>query len=118
MAWPAVGRADHRDACTGPLTTYAGRLSVRAGALVLTQALVAGTLSAQDTTTAAAPAPLGPRCNGETISYVIVDRQEPVMVERSAGWLRPFLRFALSGAPTRESAVRPFLLVRVGGVCT
>lgn len=40
------------------------------------------------------------------------------MVERSVGWLRPFLRFALSGAPTRESAVRPFLLVRPGDVCT
>ena len=40
------------------------------------------------------------------------------MVERSVGWLRPFLRFALSGAPTRESAVRPFLLVRPGEVCT
>jgi len=92
---------------------------VRAGALVLTLALVAGPLSAQDTTTAvAAPPPLGARCSGETISDVTFDRQEPVMVERSVGWLRPFLRFALSGAPTRESAVRPFLLVKVGGVCT
>lgn len=40
------------------------------------------------------------------------------MVERSAGWVRPFLRFALAGAPTRESAVAPFLLVRQGQKCT
>jgi len=40
------------------------------------------------------------------------------MVERSVGWARPLLRFALSGAPTRESAVVPFLLVRQGVACT
>ena len=76
-------------------------------------------LVAQDTTTARAPAPTpGPRCNGETISVVTVDRAEPVMVERSAGWARPILRFALSGAPTRESAVAPFLLVKQGQPCS
>jgi hypothetical protein len=76
-------------------------------------------LVAQDTTATRAPAqPVGPRCNGETISVVAVDRAEPVMVERSAGWARPLLRFALSGAPTRESAVAPFLLVKQGQVCT
>jgi hypothetical protein len=81
--------------------------------------LAAGSLAAQDTTTARPPSPaLGPRCNGEIISAVTVDRQEPVMVERSVGWARPFLRFALSGAPTRESAVVPFLLVKQGDACT
>jgi hypothetical protein len=78
---------------------------------------------AQDTTatpkpTAPLPTPRAPRCNGERISVVTINRQEPVMVERSVGWLRPFLRFALAGAPTRESAVAPFLLVRQGDECT
>jgi surface antigen Omp85-like protein len=84
-------------------------------------ALAAGSLVAQDTTVSPKPAatqPLGPRCGGETIAVVTVDRQEPVMIERSAGWLRPFLRAALSGAPTRESAVAPFLLVRQGDKCS
>ena len=49
---------------------------------------------------------------------VTVARAEPVMVERSAGWARPLLRFALSGAPTREAAVAPFLLVKTGEACT
>ena len=40
------------------------------------------------------------------------------MVERSTGALRPFLRFALAGAPTRSSAVAPFLLVKQGDKCT
>jgi hypothetical protein len=67
---------------------------------------------AQDTTatpkpTAPLPTPRAPRCNGERISVVTINRQEPVMVERSVGWLRPFLRFALAGAPTRESALAP-----------
>ncbi len=86
-------------------------------------ALVAcvSTVRAQDTTTApkpAAPPPLAPRCDGETISQVTVTRGEAVFVERSAGWLRPFLRLALAGAPTRESAVVPFLLVKQGDKCT
>ena len=85
---------------------------------VLGVVIGAQSLSAQDTTATPAQAAPAPRCNGETISVVTVDRQEPVMVERSAGWARPFLRFALAGAPTRESAVVPFLLVRQGGVCT
>ena len=75
--------------------------------------------SAQDSTAAKPTAPaLGPRCEGERISQVTVARGEPVFVERSAGWLRPFLRAALSGAPTRESAVAPFLLVEQGDLCT
>ncbi|HUQ82526.1 MAG TPA: BamA/TamA family outer membrane protein [Gemmatimonadaceae bacterium] len=93
---------------------------MRSAFVVLAVAVAATSLAAQDTTaTPAQPAQvLGPRCNGETISIVMVDRQEPVMVERSAGWARPFLRFALAGAPTRSSAVAPFLLVRQGEKCT
>src|SRR5215207_8308380 len=78
----------------------------------------ARSLAAQDTTATPAQAALGPRCNGETISIITIDRQEPVIVERSVGWARPFLRFALSGTPTRASAVAPFLLVRQGQACT
>lgn len=85
--------------------------------------MVARSIAAQDTTAAPGAAPVArpdsmPRCNGEIVSAVTVDRQEPVMVERSAGWARPFLRFALAGAPTRETAVAPFLLVRSGRPCT
>ena len=81
--------------------------------------LAARSLVAQDTTASAKPAtPLGPRCNGETVGVVTVVRGETVMIERSAGWLRPALRAALGGAPTRESAVSPFLLVRQGDKCT
>ena len=82
--------------------------------------LAAPSLAAQDTTAAAKPAtpPLGPRCNGETVALVTVTRGEQVMIERSAGWLRPVLRAALGGAPTRESAVAPFLLVRQGDRCS
>jgi hypothetical protein len=88
-------------------------------ALVLSAA-TSSRLAAQDTTATRTPAPPapGPRCNGETISIVTVDRAEPVMVERSAGWARPILRFALAGAPTRASAVVPFLLVKQGDACT
>jgi len=87
--------------------------------VVTALAICATPLSAQDTTaTTSARAALGPRCNGETISMVIVTRQEPVIVERSTWWSRPVLRFLLSGAPTRVSAVEPFLLVRQGAACT
>ena len=94
------------------------RHALSAFAVALTTVL-SSRLTAQDTTAAPAPArDAGPRCNGETISVVTVDRAEPVMVERSAGWARPLLRFALAGAPTRESAVAPFLLVKQGEACT
>jgi Omp85 superfamily domain len=85
--------------------------------VIIALAIGGSPLFAQDTTAVANPV-LGPRCNGEIISMVIVTRQEPVMVERSAGWARPFLRFALAGAPTRVSAVAPFLLVKQGEACT
>jgi hypothetical protein len=93
---------------------------VRYAVSCIALAVVAGSSAAQDTTAApkpAAPPPVAPRCNGETISQVTVTRGEPVMVERSVGWLRPFLRVALAGAPTRESAVVPFLLVEQGDRC-
>ncbi len=92
------------------------------GGACLVSGLLAGALAAQDTTatpTVAQPTPADTaRCNGETITELTIDRAEPVMVERSAGWARPFLRFALAGAPTRESAVAPFLLIKQGGQCT
>src|SRR5689334_13556775 len=83
---------------------------------VLSLALATGHLAAQDTTSApkAPPPSLGARCNGETVSVVTITRGEPVIVERSTGALRPFLRFALAGAPTRASAVAPFLLIKQG----
>ena len=86
---------------------------------VIVLALAGGRLAAQDTT-AAKPAtpPAGPRCNGETVSLVTVTRGEPVVVERSTGVLRPFLRFALAGVPSRASAIAPFLLVKQGDKCT
>jgi hypothetical protein len=81
---------------------------------------VSSSLAAQDTTARATPAtaPLAPRCDGEIVALVTVTRGEQVMIERSAGWLRPVLRAALGGAPTRESAVAPFLLVRQGDRCS
>ena len=85
---------------------------------VIALVMVAAPLAAQDTTAAPAPPPTGPRCNGETVSLVTVDRGEPVVIERSVGWARPFLRFALGGAPTRKSAVAPFLLIEQGQQCT
>jgi hypothetical protein len=93
---------------------------VRYGALVLAAMGAAATLRAQDTTATPKPPapPPAPRCNGEKISAVVVTRGEPVMVERSIGWVRPILRFALAGAPTRESAVAPFLLVKQGDKCS
>ena len=91
---------------------------MRYASAVVGLAIATTRLAAQDTTAAAAPVPLGPRCNGETISIVTIDRSEPVIVERSTGWARPFLRFALAGAPTRSSAVAPFLFVRQGQQCT
>jgi hypothetical protein len=83
-------------------------------------AVATGRLAAQDTTAApkAAPPPLGPRCNGETVSVVTITRGEPVVIERSTCALRPFLRFALAGIPTRESAIAPFLLVKQGDKCS
>ena len=88
-------------------------------ALRLVAAVVVATpLGAQDTT-AAQPGPAsGPRCNGEIVSVVTAAPGEPVVVERSAGWARPFLRAALAGKPTRPSAVIPFVMVRQGQKCT
>jgi hypothetical protein len=92
---------------------------VRSCTLVLAAIGAAGILRAQDTTaTPKPPAAAAPRCNGETISVVTVTRGEPVMVERSIGWVRPVLRFALAGAPTRDAAVAPFLLVKQGDKCS
>ena len=84
--------------------------------------LLAGPGRAQDTTavrdTAPPPPPNVPRCTGERIASVTIGRAEPVVVERSAGWARPILRFLLAGEPTRESAIAPFLLFKSGGPCT
>ena len=90
-------------------------------------ASLAGRAAAQDTTrvvpadtsrTAADTTP-PPRCNGETISEVVVRREEPAMIERSAPkWSRAFLRAVLSGPTTRESAVQPFLIPKPGSTCT
>jgi len=91
-------------------------------AAVTACAVFASSAGAQDTTAAPTPTPAPPpnvpRCNGERISAVTIDRAEPVVVERSAGWARPVLRFLLAGVPTRESAVAPFLLIKPGGPCT
>ena len=115
-----MGGAPDRDPRTGALThAQLSEPFVRhVFPLALTLVIAAGPLAAQDTTTTPAPVPAAPRCNGETVSAVTVDRGEPVMVERSAGWARPILRFALAGAPTRESAVVPFLLIKQGDKCT
>ena len=82
----------------------------------------AGPGRAPDTTavrdTSPPPPPNVPRCNGERIASVTIGRAEPVVVERSAGWARPVLRFLLAGEPTRESAIAPFLLIKAGGPCT
>ena len=91
---------------------------MRSALLFVAGIAVAAPLAAQDTT-AAQPAPgSGPRCDGEIISVVTAAPGEPVVVERSAGWARPFLRAALAGKPTRSSAVIPFVLVRQGQKCT
>lgn len=92
-------------------------------AVVAALSLTGRVIIAQDTVRVQPPAPgpdsvRGPRCDGETITGITIVRQEPVMVERSAGWARPFLRFALAGEPTRESAIAPFLMVRDGDPCT
>jgi len=115
-----MGGAPDRDPRTGALThaPLSEPFVRHVFPLALTLVIAAGPLAAQDTTTTPAPVPAAPRCNGETVSAVTVDRGEPVMVERSAGWARPILRFALAGAPTRESAVVPFLLIKQGDKCT
>ena len=119
VARSAVGRLDHRNARPGTLIPRQRWSSfVRQAFAVLCVAIAARSLAAQDTTATPVNRGMGPQCNGETIAIVTVDRQEPVVVERSVGWSRPILRFLLSGAPTRESAVVPFLLVRQGMACT
>ena len=111
-----MGYSDRGNARESTLTRSPTPESFLRYAPVIALALAVGRLAAQDTTAAAksAPPPLGPRCNGETVSVVTITRGEPVMVERSTGALRPFLRFALAGVPTRESAIAPFLLVKQG----
>ena len=131
-----MGGTDRRDTRTGALTRHYAELPLPFATRIVEHlrlpnaawlpivgltAAIASTLGAQDTTVAPGtpPPPANvPRCNGETISELTIDRAEPVMIEKSVGWARPFLRFALSGAPTRESAVAPFLLIKVGEPCT
>jgi len=120
VARPAVGCSDRGNTRASSLNQRlnAGVVFLRY-APVIALAVAFGRLGAQDTTAAkSAPTPLGPRCNGETISLVTVTRGEPVVVERSTGVLRPFLRFALAGVPTRASAIAPFLLVKQGDKCS
>ena len=134
MARSSVGGTDRRDARPGALThgrsvrprhivaapigpsLVTARLTLIAA--VTACVAIASPSRAQDTAATRAAPPNAPRCNGERISAVTIDRAEPVVVERSAGWARPILRFLLAGVPTRESAIAPFLLIKAGGLCT
>jgi hypothetical protein len=90
------------------------RAACRALRGALLAALCVGVpLAAQDTTAARA------RCDGATVSEIVIRAEEPRLIGRSAPkWSRPLLRRILQHATTEPSAVRPFLLVTEGGPCT
>ncbi|WP_434479333.1 hypothetical protein [Gemmatimonas sp.] len=59
-------------------------------------------------------------CDGKTVSLVEILRSSRTIVDkmRAPGWSRPMLQPLLVGVPTRESAIRPFLQLRVGQPCS
>jgi hypothetical protein len=109
---------------------HATRAGARAGAIGLAGALAlaaAVPAAAQDTTrtpadTLAAAADTSRRlplwnCDALPVTQVDFIRQPPNVIRSAPRWSRPFLRALLYGAPTRERAVEPFLLVR-GADCS
>lgn len=62
------------------------------------------------------PAP----CDGRVVARVTIQRGARTVVDRARvpGWSRPLLQTLLLGAPTRDTAIRPFLQLREGSVCT
>lgn len=109
---------------------HATRAGARAGAIGLAGALTlaaAVPAAAQDTTrtpadTLAAAADTSRRlplwnCDALPVTQVDFIRQPPNVIRSAPRWSRPFLRALLYGAPTRERAVEPFLLVR-GADCS
>lgn len=72
---------------------------------------------------AAVPAQAPPgeswRCDGTTVTSIVIERQPPTIIGRSApGWARPVLRAALQHRTTQPSAIRPFLVLEEGEACT
>ena len=58
-------------------------------------------------------------CDGRVVTAVVVQPEPPTVIGRSApGWSRPLLRVALQSWRTDTSAVRPFVLLQPGDVCT
>ncbi len=87
------------------------RLQLAAALLPLA---LAGTAGAQDTV-----ATTGERCDGRTVTAVVVNPEPPVVIGRTApGWSRPLLRVALQSWRTDTAAVRPFVLLEPGERCT
>lgn len=65
------------------------------------------------------PAPGTWRCDGTIVSTIVVERQPPTVIGRSAPeWARPFLSVALQHKTTQSSAVLPFLQLKEGEPCT
>lgn len=59
------------------------------------------------------------RCDGATVSTIVIERQPPTIIGHSApGWARPVLRAALQHRTTQPSAIRPFLVLEEGRACT
>lgn len=65
------------------------------------------------------PVPGTWRCDGTVVSTIVIERQPPTVIGRSAPeWARPFLSFALQHRTTQASAVLPFLQLKEGEACT
>ena len=69
---------------------------------------------------AALPDSTPSRCDGKTVSTVVIRRSERTIMDkaRAPAWSRAILQPLLLGTPTRESAIRPFLQLKDGGPCT
>ncbi|HEY6827276.1 MAG TPA: hypothetical protein VI259_10475, partial [Gemmatimonadaceae bacterium] len=59
------------------------------------------------------------RCEGKVISSIEIQPHPPAVTERGPNVLRQALqRFVFQSGTTRDRAIRPFLLARVGDHCS
>lgn len=73
--------------------------------------------SAQDTAAVATPDSLA--CEGRRVTSIALSARTRIAVDRvKPALLRPLVRALLRTTPTREEALRPYLLLRPGGMCT
>jgi len=58
-------------------------------------------------------------CNGKPVSQVVIDREPPTILSTvHPSWIRPVIAVAVQHKTTQPSAIRPFLQVQEGDICS